>query len=79
MFVVITKFYKDVRTKENAHLPDDWPAEVKECETLDGIDSWGPDTKVFTLEEYRAYSAALAIAHPAIKPKRPWYKLWSNK
>ena len=81
MFVVITKYYKDVvRDETNSHLPGDWPAEVKEVESLEGLDSWLPDAQVFTLEEYRAYSAALQIAHPFLaKPKKSFWKFWSKK
>jgi hypothetical protein len=79
-YVAITKTYADVpRTKENAYLPDTWPAECEEFESLELALKAYPEKQILSVADYTYYSKGLQQAHDVLsKPKRPWWKLWGK-
>jgi len=79
-YVAITKMYKDIRTKENAAFPDEWPAECEEFGTFEDAAAKYPNAPVMSIQEYRHFSAVLSLVNnfkPLPKPAAPWWKFWA--
>lgn len=83
-YVVITKTMQDGRTPENALYPDEWPLECEELVSLKECVEKHPGKPVFTIADYKQFSAGLALSEkfkPApllpVAPAKSWWKFWA--